>query len=123
MNHTPEPWAIDTGETYTVIHAGNKLIVSFREPGIVTAANAKRIVACVNSCKGVSNEWLQSHSVQARIDEIAELKQQRDQLLEALQDIAQMQPVTKANESSCFHLAKRKAIETINNITSPTQTP
>ncbi len=65
------------------------------------SANASRIVACVNACKNVPNEWLQSNGIAALseerdqlkrivnqdIDAMAELQEQRDELFKALTEL------------------------------------
>ena len=54
-------------------------------------ANAQRIVACVNACKGFSLEELQGANLFADSiesdSEIIALKKQRDELLDALEDL------------------------------------
>lgn len=94
--HTAEPWEVIEE------HEGKAIGSNALSKTICTAhtsrtwnmnseegkANAKRIVACVNACKGVPNEWLQSNAVQSRIDEIAELKRQREHYKAALERVA-----------------------------------
>lgn len=55
-------------------------------------ADARRIVACINACEGLSTEALESLGTLDRASvsrdvEITMLRQQRDQLLEALQSL------------------------------------
>lgn len=96
QKHTPEPWG---DKTHTML---------FRNGGGVDfklrVNDFARASACVNACKGVENEWLQTNGVQALIEERDELakkwdlvkhleldayhqmKEQRDELLEALRE-------------------------------------
>lgn len=87
-SYTPTPWTHE-GRGAVYQHGKGDIITIFNNP-----TDAIRAVACVNACKGVSNEWLQSNGVQARIDEIAELKRiiaqdmdRINELFEALQGV------------------------------------
>jgi hypothetical protein len=76
-------------------------------------ANATRIVACVNACKNVPNEWLQSNAVYAVIEERDRLKRERDNLMQAMESIAEMTPATHAGANGCFFLAKKTALDVL----------
>ena len=80
-NHTPEPWRVgrpgtvvsdtpvpEMGGSDAVEYYGGHLIGES-----IIEANARRIAACVNACAGMGDPTA----------EIAELKRQRDELLEA----------------------------------------
>ena len=77
--HTPEPW----GDSQLRL-----CFVEFEKLGITVSipqyadeeakANSRRILSCVNACAGMADPAA----------EIAELKQQRDELLAALHDAA-----------------------------------
>lgn len=87
MTHTLEPWKkvsalTPRGTTITNIFTGEITIAEFK--GDNGKANALRIVACVNACKGVSNEWLQENGVKASIEEIQFLKRRIADLEEQL---------------------------------------
>ena len=64
--HTPEPWTVegpdDFGD-YNILHGGDALaigaVVSNMRPPTITAANARRIPACVNACAGIGTEVLE----------------------------------------------------------------
>jgi hypothetical protein len=69
MNHTPEPWELsenglsifgpppdEWGITWLHLYSGGG--ISDEEQ----RANARRIVACVNACKGISTEELERRS-------------------------------------------------------------
>lgn len=81
-NHTPEPWRV--GRPFTVVsdtpvpEMGGSDAVEYYGGHLIGESiieeNARRIVACVNACAGMTNP----------AEEIAELKQQRDELMEAL---------------------------------------
>jgi hypothetical protein len=101
--HTPEPWINDIDHGYVIGTKGNAhpiICRLFDDHGKLydnTEANAARIVACVNACKNVSNEWLQENAVYALIEDkerierreanhIALLETQRDELLKELEE-------------------------------------
>jgi len=98
MRHTPEPW-----------ESAGRVIRSFHDEGVITAripdeklapigaslweANARRIVACVNKCAGLSTEALESPlfvltDVARDFQELSvkyeKLLEQQDELLNAL---------------------------------------
>jgi len=57
-DHSPEPW-LQAGD---VILCGDGPDIA-QTTGYNFDANARRIVACVNACKALSTEWLESHDV------------------------------------------------------------
>lgn len=66
MEHSPEPWEQrilyiyrdEPGEDY--IHAGGNSVELCKLYGDNSAANARRIVACVNACVGISTKGLET---------------------------------------------------------------
>lgn len=127
MTHTPEPWYQShrpipndkngmystqvytaDGETIATLHwypKPQKKGVHEGKPVFITgtyrAENAARIVACVNHCKGATNEELELASHEQLVqrfeneardlgiaeNEITQLKAQRDELMQALNKI------------------------------------
>jgi len=94
--HTPEPW---DGKEIPLTAAGLARaglgIVFTNHPATrdEAEANARRIVDCINACAGVPNDWLESAlpgSLQNARDERDMYKQQRDKLLAALTEIAEL---------------------------------
>lgn len=89
-NHTPEPLKLGTTNTHhtdlgrcnrTEICSDGVLIAhSYADTKVAAAERARRIVACVNACAGVSTEMLEGG---AYLDAI---KMQRDALAAALRD-------------------------------------
>lgn len=96
MSHTPTPWrhikntGAITSETARIAEVGD-----FRDKQCLPhckerwTADAKRIVACVNACEGVSterleNDYRQGYSVH---DEIKTLRRQRDTLLSVVKEL------------------------------------
>lgn len=109
MSHTPEPWRIkchtcaspaeiDEGDDYT-IQGEDGTPVAF-EPCMADpnrGADARRIVACVNACRGMTNEQLDSirlisGSLLNRFGEqmhlLGQAEKQRDELLAAMEKIS-----------------------------------
>lgn len=95
--HTPEPWMVDPDDRPG--YEWNNHIVSATDPNqticfmthdntpenIEGEANARRIVACVNACKGIKTESLEMEVLSWITDETGEnpLQRERDELLEA----------------------------------------
>lgn len=84
--HTKEQWkVVDRGDEYGMD------IDAFKEGfGDVTLAldvgmaNTRRIVACVNACSGIPTHGLEGMSVALTLSEMADVQQQRDELLLAM---------------------------------------
>jgi len=88
--HTKEPWRVDYKCTdefgYKSEHDDQSFGMTIpigRTFGDEYEANARRIVACVNACEGISNEHLEKMPV---AEVFAIVKQQRDDLLAALKE-------------------------------------
>lgn len=62
QKHTPEPWSVAPGRPWhRQIHAAgepNVIAVVYTEAVAAGEANARRIVACVNACRGVPEDAL-----------------------------------------------------------------
>jgi hypothetical protein len=76
MKHTPEPWKVAPHDEdfAEIVGSDGSDIVFGLDTVYVEIENAARIVACVNACKGLTNEELQSNAVYAVIQERDELK-------------------------------------------------
>ena len=98
--HTPEPWrtAERSGFPFHIDDArGESVAVMLADDDHDEQRgldNARRIVACVNACAGIPNEQLECDNVEfVRIfNERNTLKQQRDELLAALEEALPMVP-------------------------------
>jgi hypothetical protein len=69
-NHTPEPWKyterMNFGDAYgAIVGADGYVIAGNQDYYPVTEENQRRIVACVNACAGIPNEWLVENGVYA----------------------------------------------------------
>lgn len=95
--HTKEPWfTVETEcDVIEITNADRDGVIVpiaevstgyVKQVGIEQEANARRIVACVNACDGITTAALEYrvHLLKAEDDQIAELTQQRDKLLAAL---------------------------------------
>lgn len=105
MKHTPEPWEVWNHDGDWTIEA-RSIISGF----MVDIANlsfseqdARRIVACVNACAGISNEVLEApdYSVKAEFDSLdaqiqgrVKAETQRDELLAVLKLFADLEKKT-----------------------------
>ena len=115
--HTPEPWKIshdDSTEEWSIVtNQRGSIIANVNEetgPELVGSAhvmrkmpgleNARRIVACVNACTGIRTEALENraHMLKAHDDTIAELKRQRDELLDEFKQLMNFYRVDSAAE-------------------------
>lgn len=93
IKHTAEPWAYEHGNGH---YSGSIVITSFamsaKSPLAVISDicgdaedDARRIVACVNACKEIPTEWLESNGAYAvPVPSLRTLLNQRDELLAAL---------------------------------------
>lgn len=95
--HTPEPWQVLSIESRLITVSGseasNRTVFHIRFPdgkgnwAELTAedeANARRIVACVNACEKLSNEFLISGGIYEIGKELLDTKKQRDALASLL---------------------------------------
>ncbi len=84
MAHTPEPWAAykdGKRETNNINHFIKSLSGDMVSYGHLSEDDAKRIVACVNACSGISNKQLKALEVETHQDYLNDLLTQRDELL------------------------------------------
>lgn len=99
--HTPEPWHLPQGDLIFVSKVGGRGYVAKMMPldaprdrkGLPTdisdemCANARRIVACVNACRGLPTDELEQKGLVAAVgNQLLDLEQQRDELLAALEE-------------------------------------
>lgn len=60
MKHSQEPWSAEKDLPRNILSANGELVACAIACGVgMGAANARRIVACVNSCEGLSTELLE----------------------------------------------------------------
>lgn len=93
MKHTKEPWHVcDPTEQIHAVRAETGRIVAdvgYSDTDAQNRMNARRIVACVNACAGVTTEELeQGGFVTGLIERLEEKERQRDALQEELENIA-----------------------------------
>ena len=84
QQHSVEPWKRGTFNPQCVVDSTDKLIVAdYYEDRDQAEANARRIVACVNACKGISTETLEQvrGNASASVAQLDAMRQQRDKLL------------------------------------------
>ena len=92
-NHTKEPWLCDKRTVYTLNKKGfnifSAVVQDCRTSNSEMEENARRIVACVNACEGISTENLEDNKpiIELANDYNAVLKQ-RDMLLDVLRKTA-----------------------------------
>ena len=93
-NHTKAPWMFDGKVVYALNKKGVNVFSAFVQDGETDEdelkANARRIVACVNVCEGISTENLEYNlPVKELAQQYNEVIRQRDELLAALEEIVQ----------------------------------
>lgn len=77
MKHTKEPWVAEKtfqGRDSSISdRRGNTIAIAYQNKNIDgdDLANAKRIVACVNACEGITNEALEADVVACAIDNLS----------------------------------------------------
>ena len=95
--HTPEPWIAEKAHDIDAIAwVGQFAVLPQNHAAQVVRGNteedARRIVACVNACKGFTTEGLQRSQIGTimyeRLEAMREAIRQRDELLVALHDAA-----------------------------------
>lgn len=103
--HTAEPWATEYRRTgndedmaQEIFDADGETIATLswyrvRKDDRTTTTNreenARRIVSCVNFCKGLSTENMENDTLESSLKEVLErIKSQRDELLAALKECA-----------------------------------
>ena len=102
-NHTPEPWSLleagDSIKHQVPVSSDRTSILTIATEGAIafgavySADDARRIVACVNACRGLSSDELEQHGLVSAVGtELLELEQQRDELLAALQRLISSDP-------------------------------
>ena len=98
IKHTPEPWLRDDRsglECDVRAASGRKVALCWglasnnarnydKKYKAECDANARRIVACVNACRGIDDELLADDCIRKTREDRDELLKQRDELLEAL---------------------------------------
>lgn len=85
MSHRPEPWRTDQAcGFHEDIHGadGPMLAHCFGQDGYL---NARRIVACINACSGMSQQYLEELNGKTLIIKQRTLIEQRDTLCVALE--------------------------------------
>lgn len=88
MSHTPEPWEV-TDLRYIRQSNEPRHVVARASKMDGMEANARRIVACVNACAGISTELLECPG--GNVAKVAgRLMKQRDELLASLTEIAEL---------------------------------
>lgn len=114
-NHTPEPWSLleagDSIKHQVPVSSDRTSILTIATEGAIafgavySADDARRIVACVNACRGLSTENLEDNEPLSWLTkQYNAVKDQRDELLRDMQDVLDMlsnQPhaVTAANQA------------------------
>ena len=88
--HTPEPWEFESEPQYCseIIGSNGDSVCTFVEDP--SCVDVDRILSCVNACAGMDDP----------AEEIAELKRQRDELLDALECASDELSVCNVNSAS-----------------------
>lgn len=99
MEHSKTPWKIGTpppnGEQTIGTTDGLMVAVATAGAGVSSEANARRIVACINACAGLSTELLEKAALTAAHIEARErlsfctqkIEEERDELLAAVKEL------------------------------------
>ncbi len=129
--HTPEPWKTDAKNGFPdyIESAEGDLIArcpSDCADDIDGAANARRIVACVNACAGYATEELEQATLDKRhrheiIADLVKSNKQRDQLLAALEAVNESAVCFAKNEYSINADAISKVEDAIASVKANTQ--
>ncbi|MFQ1995750.1 hypothetical protein ACK36C_20720, partial [Aeromonas veronii] len=90
IKHTPEPWQVHQDASGDVFISSAETSFHIAEIGSeddeAVIPDARRIVACVNACRGLPTDELEQKGLVAAVGtQLLEADQQRDELLEALE--------------------------------------
>lgn len=120
QKHTPEPWVVVAkgdeadGVDY-FINQESDCSISGLVASWLSREDARRIVACVNACAGISTEGLESGkwTVTVVARELLVVIEQRDQLLEALKFMVERFDIDGCSYIFSQRLALSRAKEAI----------
>ena len=116
--HTPEPWVIWNGGDGIMMYGarepkrGGVALMCCNElvSGRTAIANARRIVACVNACRGLPTDELEQKGLVAAVGtQLLDVERQRDELLAALKEIAGCDPHHQSSAGTIARAAIAKA--------------
>lgn len=128
MSHTKEPWSIDEYWQVFAESIGEYVAVTEVEddgriPPEIVAANARRIVACVNACAGIKTQDLEAMRGTSILEKanssFDSVHKQRDELLSVLEDLLRQGDFfltaieAKDGWSSDFEEIERRAMKAI----------
>lgn len=124
QKHTPGPWHVGR-KVGNMIYARDGLDVIAEcdssiddVPRSVGEANARRIVACVNECEGISTADLESGAVKARYKKQRdELIKERDSLRESLRLVAEQADKWRV-ETHVFMQQRDELMAALDNVTA-----
>ena len=111
--HTPEPWHLcevenETGRIKHLVPVDSEklslLTIVENDQGTFAAIyndeDARRIVACVNACKGIPTELLERFkTIVGSMDEVSKIEKQRDELLAVLEFM--FERISEPPEANC----------------------
>lgn len=104
QQHTPEPWAIHEDASGDIFISGSDhtYITEIGNPDEDgAAADARRIVACVNACRGLPTDELEQKGLVAAVgNQLLELERQRDDWQKALGTVLATIPVAEIIRAS-----------------------
>ena len=111
--HTKEPWKYIEVIGGCSVYAGQIQILSYMySPDAENRANARRIVACVNACAGITIEALEGDKIiWVSESDHSHLERQRDELLAAAKEYASHYLMDEKDDPSlCFDDQQHKLI-------------
>lgn len=103
--HTPEPWArgthsADNGEPLDMIFGCDGRVVVGDD--VITTANARRIVACVNACAGWETGQLEAMEQGSLKESLFRVTQQRDALQAQVDELLAALVNAKESLGCCY---------------------
>ena len=92
IKHTPEPWRVHQDASGDVFISSAETSFHIAEIGSeddeAVIPDARRIVACVNACRGLPTDELEQKGLVAAVGtQLLEADQLRDELLAALEEV------------------------------------
>lgn len=107
IKHIPEPWhecAEGKCGCGQILGPGSAYITTVKDP-----AARRRIVACVNACRGLPTDELEQKGLVAAVGtQLLDADQQRNELLAALEEIAGCDPYHQSSAGTIARAAIAK---------------
>lgn len=109
-DHTKEPWSVAGIADEMIVAKVSELAHAHIATIHHNGNDSRRIVACVNACRGLPTDELEQKGLVAAVGtQLLDVEQQRDELLAALKEIAGCDPHHQSSAGTIARAAIAKA--------------